>query len=65
MNVVNKIGATLDFSAAVMLMDDALREEIHNTIAPCSDQEFFQAYEDAHQKKFGDEWDLSKVNPVW
>jgi hypothetical protein len=65
MSVVNKNGVMHDFCAAVLLMDDALREEIHNAIVPCSDQEFFEAYEDAHQQKFGEEWELSKENPVW
>ena len=63
--VVNKNGLELDFNAAVNLMDDELREKLHGEIAPCSEQEFFSAYEIEHEKKFGEEWELSKLNPVW
>ena len=46
-------------------MDDEICEELHNLLAPCSDQEFFSAYEKAHEKKYGEEWELSKENPCW
>lgn len=65
MIVVNRNGYKLDFDAAVALMDDEICEELHNLLAPCSDQEFFSAYEKAHEKKYGEEWELSKGNPCW
>lgn len=65
MIVVNRNGYKLDFDAAVALMDDEICEELHNLLAPCSDQEFFSAYEKAHEKKYGEEWELSKENPCW
>lgn len=65
MMVKNISGCEIDFDAAVALMDDELREELNSDLAPCSDQEFFTAYEAAHAKKFGEEWELSKANPVW
>ena len=63
--VTNSHGTTIDFDAAVNLMDDELREELHDQLAPCSDQEFFDAYATAHLNKFDEEWELDKQNPVW
>lgn len=47
---------TQDFEAAVMLMDDDIREELHMEMAPCSEQEFFDAYCEAHWKKYKKEF---------
>lgn len=63
--VKNKSGVVMDFESAVHLMDDEIREKLHFDLAPCTDQEFFTAYEKAHEEKFGAEWELSKENPVW
>lgn len=63
--VVNGYGYELDYDAAVNLMDDEIREELHMEIAPCTEQEFFDAYCKAHEGKFGEEWELAKENPVW
>ena len=65
MKVINANGYELDFEAAVALMDDEIREAIHAELAPCSEQEFFTAYERAHAEKYGEEWALSKANPCW
>lgn len=65
MEVVNKNGASINYEAAVALMDDDLREELHSELAPCTEQEFFTAYEVAHAEKFGEEWELSRENPCW
>ena len=48
-------GKTIDFDAAVNLMDDEIRENLHNKMAPCTDQEFMDAYVQAHAAKFDDE----------
>ena len=56
--VINSAGKELDYDAAVALMDDDLREELHNAIAPCTDQEFLTAYEGKHSEKFGECWEL-------
>ena len=64
-NVINLNGTEINFDAAVQMMDDDIREELHADLAPCSDQEFFSAYEKAHAEKFGEEWELSKENPCW
>lgn len=65
MQVINKSGTQINYDAAVQLMDDDLREELHAQLAPCTEQEFFSAYEAAHAEKFGEEWELSKENPCW
>lgn len=65
MQVINKNGKQINYDAAVQLMDDDLREELHAQLAPCTAQEFFTAYEAAHAEKFGEEWELSKENPCW
>lgn len=65
MKVVNKNGYELDFDAAVILMNDEIREALNDKIAPCTEQEFFTAYEEAHEKATGEEWFLSGSNPTW
>lgn len=49
----------VDFEEAVYLMDDEIREEVHRKMAPCSEQEFMDAYAKAHHEKYGEEF---KVN---
>lgn len=63
--VINAAGREIDFEAAVQMMDDEIRERLHAELAPCTEQEFFTVYEAAHLAKFGEEWELSKANPVW
>ena len=65
MNVTNSNGTKIDFESAVEGMADEIRESLNLELAPCTDQEFFTAYEKAHAEKFGEEWELSKSNPVW
>ncbi len=50
---------TVDFDAATMLMDDELREKLHNEMAPCTDQEFMDAYAAAHEEKYGEEFQVA------
>ena len=65
MIVTNSYGVKIDFNAAIALMDDEIREAIHNDLAPCSEQEFFNAYCAAHAAEFGELWELDKRNPVY
>ena len=44
------------YQAAVMLMDDDIREEVHRDIAPCSDLEFLEEYMKRHEEKYGIEF---------
>lgn len=46
------------FDAAVALMDDEIREELHNKLAPCTEEEFLEAYIEAHFKKYGEEFTI-------
>lgn len=62
--VINKNGATIDFEAALMLMDvDIMRWLEYSDLE--SDQDYFTAYEEEHLKKYGVEWKLSKANPTY
>lgn len=63
--VINANGTEIDYEVAVMHMDDDIREELCREIAPCTEQEFFSAYEQAHERAFGEEWELSKSNPCY
>lgn len=45
-------GRTVDLDAARMLMDDELCEAIHGTVD--TDQEFVDAYLQAHEAKYGE-----------
>ena len=47
------------YDAAVELMDDEIREEIHADLAPCTDEEFLAEYIRRHQDEFGETF---KVN---
>lgn len=64
-NVINQYGKELNFAAAVNLMDDDIREQLHTELAPCTNQEFFDAYVKAHSQMFGEDWILDNPNPVW
>lgn len=64
-NVTNSWDVEIDFDAAVALMDDDIREEIARELAPCTEQEFFDAYCKAHEDKYDEEWELAKRNPCY
>lgn len=63
--VVNEYGVNIDYDLAVSFMDDDLREQIHGTLAPCTDQEFFYEYVKRHEQKFNEVWELAKENPCY
>lgn len=65
MTIINKNGTEINFDAAAELMDDEIREQLADKLAHCSEQGFFSAYEAAHAEKYGEEWELSKANPVF
>ena len=50
--VVDEDGKLLYFDAAAMYMDDDIREDLHLKMAPCTRQEFFDAYCKRHKKRF-------------
>ena len=41
------------WDAIVVLMDDEIREEMHNEMSPCTEEEFFEEYCKRHEEKFG------------
>lgn len=55
---INEIITNGNFDAAVNLMDDELREEIHAELSPCSDAEFLAEYCKRHAEKFGEEFEI-------
>ena len=64
--VINEFGKEINFEVAVELMDDELREEIAATGDYDNDsQGFFMAYCEAHERKFGEEFELAKENPQY
>ena len=48
-------GYEVSFDACVMMMDDDIREELHAELAPCTEQEFLDAYVEQHAEKFDGE----------
>ena len=48
----------ISYAAAVELMDDELREEIHAEYAPCSEQEFLDEYCRRHFLKYGEDFSI-------
>lgn len=63
--VINEHGVTIDYDVAVSMMNYFLREYLHDTISPCTDQEFFNAYARLHYKFFKEDWELAKENPCY
>lgn len=64
MTVINQYGKEIYYEAAVAIMDDDLREELHN-IGYETEQEFFDAYCEAHEERFGAEFECAKPNPCY
>ena len=55
-NMVNVNGNEVSMDAAVMLMDDEIREAIHFDIALCTEQEFVDEYCKRHFEKYGEDF---------
>lgn len=56
MTTVTLNGKTVDFAAAVNLMDDEIREVLHSAQDWQSYQDFTDAYILAHDARFGEEF---------
>lgn len=54
--VISEAGSLIRFDAAVQLMDDDIREEIHGLLAPCTNQEFFDEYCRQHRAQYGEDF---------
>ena len=57
-NMVNVNGNEVSMDAAVMLMDDEIREAIPFDIAPCTEQEFVDEYCKRHFEKYGEDFNV-------
>lgn len=55
-NMVNVNGNEVSMDAAVMLMDDEIREAVNFDIAPCTEQEFVDEYCKRHFEKYGEKF---------
>ena len=50
----------IEFETAEAYMDAEIKERLHHEIAPCSEQEFVDAYIKAHAEKFdGEVFDIN------
>ena len=65
MSVKGYYGNEVNYDAAVELMDDDIREQLHDQMAPCTEQEFFDAYAKAHAEKFDGEELAPYYNLAW
>lgn len=63
--VINMSRAEIYYDVAAQFMDTDICEYLHNRLAPCTNQEFFTAYEKAHFEKYGETWFLSEDNPIY
>ncbi len=46
----------IDFDVVVELMDEDIRDRLHTTMDPCSNQQFMDAYAKAHADKYNEEF---------
>lgn len=47
-----------NWEATTAMMDDEIREEIHAKLAPCTKEEFLNAYMETHRETFGEEFTI-------
>ena len=52
--VIDHNGNKVAYNVAVSMMDDDIREDLAREMAPCSNQEFFSAYEVEHFETYGE-----------
>ena len=58
MKMVELNGSMVDYEACVSMMDDDIREQLHRELAPCTNQEFLDAYVDKHFEKYGEDFSI-------
>lgn len=63
--VINVAGEQVDFEMATMFMDTDILEQVHNDLAPCTDQKFFDEYCRRHREQTGKEFYLNEECPVY
>ena len=57
--VKDEDGREIDYDSAVALMDDEIREDLHDKLSPCTTQIFYDAYCKAHYAKYGEEFEVN------
>ncbi len=55
---INGIEREVSYEACIYFMDDYLAEKIHDRLAPCTDQEFLDAYVKAHKAVFDEHFSI-------
>lgn len=50
----------VEYIILALLMDDEIREKVHNEIAPCTRQELIDRYIEEHEKKYGKKFQYKK-----
>lgn len=63
--VMNASGTEIHWDSAEQHMSANICNALSEKIAPCSEQEFFTAYEEAHKVEFGEAFFLSAANPAY
>ena len=53
------------WEAMVSLMDDEIREKVHDQHAGCSRRHFAIEYDHLHARKYGDSFEPFKLNGTW
>lgn len=56
--VEDRYGNDVCFEALVQLMDDETREIVHEELAPCTEQEFYNRYCELHEELFDEEFNI-------
>lgn len=55
---VNLNGSEVYFEACVALMDNDIVGQLNDSIIPCTEQEYLDAYIKAHFEKFGEDFTI-------
>lgn len=63
--VTNEYGAEVSYIDAVNIMDRDICESLNDEMAPCTDQEFFDAYCEAHRTKYDEEFAPNTLDMAW
>lgn len=59
MLTINGKETNLDMETIANYMDDEIREQVHNEMAPCGEQEFIDRYCELHAEKYGENFEIN------
>jgi len=63
--VENSYGTKFYFDVVIPYMDNEIKEDVRRHYAPCSEQEFFDAYIKGHKEYYGEDWLFAEENPIY